>query len=243
MTRTLALLAACIGVAPDALADEARFTRERAAMVDNIRAQARTISGFAGREDVSEPILQVMGEVKRHLFIPEPNRSIAYADRPVPIGYGQTISQPLIVAWMTQLTEVKPDHTILEIGTGSGYQAAILGKLARKVCSIEIVRPLGENAAAVLKQLGYDNVVVRIGDGYDGWPECGPFDSVIVTAALGHVPPPLIQQLKIGGRVVMPVGAAGGTQQLSVIEKLPDGKTTTRSVGLVRFVPFVRPKN
>ena len=210
-------------------------------MVDNIRIQARTVT--EAKDEISQRILDTMTEVKRHLFIPENNRSVAYADRPVPIGYGQTISQPLIVAWMTQLTGAKPDHTILEIGTGSGYQAAILGKLARKVCTIEIVRPLGETAAALLKELGISNVSVRIGDGYDGWPECGPFNSVIVTAALGHVPPPLIEQLKIGGRVVMPVGAAGGTQELSVIEKVAPGKTTTRSVGLVRFVPFVRPKN
>jgi protein-L-isoaspartate(D-aspartate) O-methyltransferase len=144
---------------------------------------------------------------------------------------------------MTDLAVVGSDHTVLEIGTGSGYQAAVLAKLVRKVCSIEIIRPLGETAAKLLEELGYQNVNVRIGDGYKGWPECGPFDAVIVTAALGHVPPPLIKQLKVGGRLVMPVGSAYSTQQLTVVEKIASDKTKTRDVGLVRFVPFTRSRN
>jgi protein-L-isoaspartate(D-aspartate) O-methyltransferase len=184
-----------------------------------------------------------MGQTKRHLFIPERSCSIAYADRPFPIGHGQTISQPFIVALMTQLAEVAPDHVVLEVGTGSGYQAAILAHLARKVCTIEIIPPLAEAAAKTLRDLAYDNVSVRLGDGYAGWPECGPFDAIVVTAALGRVPPPLIDQLKVCGRLVMPLGRAYTTQQLTVVEKIAPGKTTTRAVGLVRFVPFTRSQN
>jgi protein-L-isoaspartate(D-aspartate) O-methyltransferase len=151
----------------------------------------------------------------------------------VPIGHGQTISQPFIVALMTQLAEVAPDHVVLEVGTGSGYQAAILAHLARKVCTIEIIPQLAEAAAKTLRDLAYDNVSVRLGDGYGGWPECGPFDAIVVTAALGEPPPPLIEQLKVGGRLVMPVGPAYTTQQLTVVEKIAPGKTTTRAVALV----------
>jgi protein-L-isoaspartate(D-aspartate) O-methyltransferase len=165
---------------------------------------------------------------------------VSIATRPIPIGRGQTISQPFIVALMTQLAEVAPDHVVLEVGTGSGYQAAILARLARKVCTIEIIPPLAEAAAKTLKDLAYDNVSVRLGDGYDGWPECGPFDAIVVTAALGQLPPPLIEQLKVGGRLVMPVGPAYTTQQLTVVEKIAPAKTTTRAVALVRFVPFTR---
>jgi protein-L-isoaspartate(D-aspartate) O-methyltransferase len=165
---------------------------------------------------------------------------LAYADRALPIGLGQTISQPFIVALMTELAAPAPEHAVLEIGTGSGYQAAVLAPLVRMVCTIEIVPALAEAAAQRLKSLGYGNVRVRAGDGYHGWPECGPFDSVIVTAALGHVPPPLIEQLKVGGRLVMPVGPAYATQELSVVEKIAPGEMRTRSVTLVRFVPFMR---
>jgi protein-L-isoaspartate(D-aspartate) O-methyltransferase len=184
-----------------------------------------------------------MGQTKRHLFIPERSCSIAYADRPIPIGHDQTISQPFIVALMTQLAELAPDDVVLEVGTGSGYQAAILAHLARKVCTIEIIPPLAEAAAKTLRDLAYDNVSVRLGDGYGGWPECGPFDAIVVTAALGQLPPPLIEQLKVGGRLVMPVGPAYTTQRLTVVEKIAPGKTTTRAVALVRFVPFTRSQN
>jgi protein-L-isoaspartate(D-aspartate) O-methyltransferase len=141
---------------------------------------------------------------------------------------------------MTHLAEVKFDHAVLEVGTGSGYQAAILARLVRRVCTIEIVPALGEVAAKVLGGLGYDNVSVKVGDGYYGWSECGPFDAIVVTAALGHVPPPLIEQLKVGGLLVMPLGLASGIQQLTVVEKIAPGQTKTRSVIPVRFVPFTR---
>ena len=165
---------------------------------------------------------------------------MAYMDGPVGIGRGQTISQPFIVALMTHLAVVKPDDTILEIGTGSGYQAAVLARLVRKVCTVEIIPPLAEAAAKVLGELGYDNVSVKVGDGYHGWPECGPFDATIVTDALGHVPPALIEQLKVGGRLVMPLGPVHSPQQLTVVEKIAPSETRMRSIIPVRFVPFTR---
>ena len=221
-------------------ADEARYQAKRAAMVETIEAYARSLKGFVGEGGLSAPVLEAMAQTKRHMFIPERARGLAYADSPLAIGHGQTISQPFIVAAMTELAAVEPGHTVLEIGTGSGYQAAILARLAKKVCTIEIIRPLGEMAARQLRELGYANVSVRIGDGYKGWPECGPFDAVVVTAALGHVPPPLIEQLKIGGRLIMPVGPVGAVQYLTVLEKSGPGQTKSRRVGAVRFVPFTR---
>jgi protein-L-isoaspartate(D-aspartate) O-methyltransferase len=231
---------ACIAIRP-ATAQEADYIRARGAMVDSIRLHAR-VGGLFEPGPRAEKILDVMARTPRHLFVPERYRPLAYRDGPVPIGHDQTISQPLIVAAMTQLAEVERDHTVLEIGTGSGYQAAILAQLVRKVCTIEIVRPLGEASAKLLRDLGHANVDVRIGDGYAGWPECGPFDAIIATAALGHVPPPLIDQLKIGGRLVMPVGPARGGQQLTVVEKTTSNTTKTRKIGPVLFVPFTRGK-
>ena len=147
---------------------------------------------------------------------------------------------PYIVALMTHLAAVTFDDTVLEVGTGSGYQAAVLARLVRKVCTVEIIPPLAEAAAKVLRELGYDNVSVKVGDGYLGWPECGPFDAMIVTAALDHTPPPLIEQLKVGCRIVMPLGPAHAPQQLTVIEKIAPREMRTRSIILVGFVPFVR---
>lgn len=239
--KTLLLLLICfLAVAREAIAQDAQCVRERAAMVETIRAYARPHVGVLGQQGLSERVLEAMGQTRRHLFIPERSCTIAYADTPLPIGLGQTISQPYIVALMTQLADVAPDDVVLEVGTGSGYQAAILAHLARKVCTIEIVPQLAEGAAKTLKDLGYDNVSVRLGDGYAGWPECGPFDAIVVTAALGQVPPPLIEQLNVGGRLVMPVGSPYTTQTLTVVEKNGPGQTTTRAVGLVRFVPFTR---
>ena len=242
MKILLPLVLSMVAVAREATAQDAECARESAAMVETIRAYARSDASVLGQQGLSERV-QAMGQTKRHLFIPERSCSIAYADRPIPIGLGQTISQPFIVALMTQLAEVAPDHVVLEVGTGSGYQAAILAHLARKVCTIEIIPQLAEAAAKTLRDLAYDNVSVRLGDGYDGWSECGPFDAIVVTAALGQLPPPLIEQLKVGGRLVMPVGPAYTTQDLTVVEKIAPGKTTTRAVALVRFVPFTRSQN
>jgi protein-L-isoaspartate(D-aspartate) O-methyltransferase len=243
MTTLLPFVLSMITGAREETAQDAECARERAAMVETIRAYARSDLLALGQQGVSERVLEAMGQTKRHLFIHERSCSVAYADTPVPIGLGQTISQPYIVALMTQLAEVAPDHVVLEVGTGSGYQAAILAQLARKVCTIEIIPQLAEAAAKTLKDLAYDNVSVRLGDGYEGWPECSPFDAIVVTAALGQVPPPLIEQLKVGGRLVMPVGPGCSTQQLTVVEKTAPGKTTTRAVALVRFVPFTRSPN
>jgi protein-L-isoaspartate(D-aspartate) O-methyltransferase len=239
MMRRLLLLA-LMAVARQATAADADCVREHAAMIETIRAYARSEASLLGSQGISESVLQAMGETERREFIPGASCSVAYADRPVAIGQDQTISQPFIVALMTHLAEVKLDHTVLEVGTGSGYQAAILARLVQKVCTIEIIPPLAEAAAKLLANLGYANVSVKVGDGYHGWPECGPFDAVIVTAALEHVPPALIEQLKAGGRLVMPVGPARAPQQLTMVEKIALGQTKTRSVMLVRFVPFTR---
>jgi protein-L-isoaspartate(D-aspartate) O-methyltransferase len=182
-------------------------------------------------------VLQAMAEVPRHEFVPASLRPYAYADGPLPIGHGQTISQPFIVAYMTQAMELSKEDTVLEIGTGSGYQAAILGKLTKEVYTIEIVPPLAESARAVLSKLGFENVHVRLGDGYLGWPEKAPFDAIIVTCAPDHVPEPLISQLKEGGRLVIPVGAAGGIQQLVLLRKR-NGQISKEKMLDVRFVPM-----
>ncbi len=241
MKTLLMLVLSMAAGARDATAQEdARCVRERAAMVETIKDYARSRPGVLGQHGFSQRVLDAMGQTKRHLFIPERSCSIAYADTPLPIGLGQTISQPFIVALMTQLAEVAPDHVVLEIGTGSGYQAAVLARLARKVCTIEIVPQLAESATKALRDLGYDNVSVKLGDGFAGWPDCGPFDAIVVTAALGQIPPPLIEQIKVGGRLVMPVGADYGAQQLTVVEKIAADKTTIRAVAPVRFVPFTR---
>ena len=238
--RAAPLAIVCVALDP-ANAQDADYVRVRAEMVDTIRAHARS-GGLFEPGPNAEKILSVMGRTPRHLFVPERYRSHAYRDGPAPIGHGQTISQPLIVAAMTQLARVEPDQTVLEIGTGSGYQAAILAQLARRVCTVEIIRPLGESAAKLLRDLGHSNVDVRVGDGYAGWPECGPFDAIVVTAALGHVPQPLIDQLKIGGRLVMPVGPTPGGQQLTVVEKTGATTTKSRTVAPVMFVPFTGEK-
>jgi protein-L-isoaspartate(D-aspartate) O-methyltransferase len=185
LTMKKLLLLALIAVAREATAEDAKCVREHAAMIETIRAYARSDAGLLGPQGISESVLEAMGQTERHRFIPGGSCSVAYADRPVSIGQDQTISQPYIVALMTHFAEVKFDHTVLEVGTGSGYQAAILGRLVRKVCTVEIIPPLAEAAANFLRNLGYDNVSVKVGDGYHGWPECGLFDAMIVTAALG----------------------------------------------------------
>ena len=234
------LLFASITAASEVMAQDSQCVRERAAMVDTIRAYARSEPDILGPQGISERVLAVMGQTERHRFIPSGSCSVGYMDGPVLIGHGQTISQPFVVALMTHLAAVKPDDTVLEVGTGSGYQAAVLARLVRKVCTVEIIPSLAEAAAKVLRELGYDNVGVKVGDGYYAWPECGPFDAMIVTAALGHVPPPLIEQLKVGGRLVMPLGPGDKPQQLTVIEKIAPSETRMRSVIPVRFVPFTR---
>ncbi len=184
-------------------------------------------------------VLEAMRAVPRHLFVPEAVAADAYRDGPLSIGYGQTISQPFIVAYMTQALGVERTNRVLEVGTGSGYQAAILSRLAKEVFTIEIVPELGTRAAASLKGRGYTNVTVKIGDGYNGWPERAPFDRIMVTAAPDHVPQPLIDQLSVGGRMVIPVGAAWSSQQLLVIEKTSSGVVETKTIPVI-FVPLTR---
>lgn len=187
------------------------------------------------------PTLNAMRRVPRHLFVPERERQNAYSDRPLPIGYGQTISQPYIVAYMTEIIDPGPKHRVLEIGTGSGYQAAALAEIVAEVYTVEIIPRLGETAAVRLAKLGYGNVKVKIADGYYGWKEHAPFDAIVVTAAAEHIPPPLIEQLKDGGKMVIPVGSPFFTQHLMLVEK--QGKdVSTRSLMPVQFVPFRRPE-
>ena len=186
-------------------------------------------------------VLRVMRNTPRHLFIPESSRKFAYADRPVAIGKSQTISQPYIVALMTELLAVERRHRVLEIGTGSGYQAAILAPLVNELYTIEIVPELAQSASGVLRELGHRNVTVRRGDGYQGWPEKAPFDRIIVTAAPPEIPEALLKQLKPGGKLVLPVGGTPMAQKLMVVDKAPDGSISKRSVIPVMFVPMVKP--
>jgi protein-L-isoaspartate(D-aspartate) O-methyltransferase len=188
-------------------------------------------------------VLKAMRETPREEFIPLDARALAYEDRPVPIGYGQTISQPYIVGFMSEILDVSKNHRVLEIGTGSGYQAAILSSLAKEVYSIEIVPQLARSAAQTLNRLGYTNVVLREGDGYKGWPEKAPFDRIILTAALPEVPQALFDQLKRGGKLLAPVGNFDSSQKIQLFQKLPDGTITNRAMLPVRFVPMVKPMN
>jgi protein-L-isoaspartate(D-aspartate) O-methyltransferase len=196
---------------------------------------------IAARGVKDKAVLKAMKTVKRHLFVSEKTISNAYDDRPLPIGYGQTISQPYIVAYMTEAINPKPEYKVLEIGTGSGYQAAVLAEIIKEVYTIEIIPELGNAAAAKLKKSGYNNVNVKIGDGYFGWMEHGPYDAIIVTAAAEYVPPPLIAQLKEGGKIVIPIGAPFMNQMLMLIEK-KGKKIITKSLLPVVFVPFTRKK-
>jgi protein-L-isoaspartate(D-aspartate) O-methyltransferase len=219
-----------------ACADE--FAVQRQAMIDEIRREAGWVSEELGKSGLEPRVLDAMNRVGRHEFVPENQRSHAYANRPLPIGYGQTISQPFVVAFMTDLLRAKPGDRVLEIGTGSGYQAAVLAQLGAQVYTIEIIPELASAAAERLKRLNYAKIEVKSGDGYFGWPEHAPFDGILVTAAVTQIPPPLVQQLKPGGRMVIPVGGAFLPQYLVLVEKKPDGKVTTRQLLPVQFVPL-----
>ncbi len=216
-------------------------TSSDAAEHDFDAARKRMVERQMEARDIDDPrVLAAMREVPRHRFVPEAEQRYAYADTPLPIGAGQTISQPYIVALMTQLARPTAADVALEIGTGSGYQAAVLAQLVAHVYTIELEPQLGATARRVLDDLGYDNITTRIGDGYAGWPAHAPFDVIIVTAAPDHVPQPLLEQLKPGGRMVVPVGPIHDTQQLRLIEKDASGEIRTQTVSLVRFVPLRR---
>ena len=214
------------------------FDAQRHKMVEEVLRDAAETASYSGTPALSPGVIAALGKVGRHRFVPDKLSALAYLNRPLPIDYGQTISQPFIVALMTDLMKPKAGDRVLEIGTGSGYQAAILAEIVDSVFSIEIIEPLGKQAGERLKSLGYRNVSTRIGDGYYGWPEAAPFDAIIVTAAASHVPPPLIRQLKPGGRIVIPLGTQFMTQYLMLVEKQPDGSVTSRQILPVRFVPL-----
>lgn len=230
MKRTGAILALLLLLTvSSAPADDAG----RAARDEMVRTQ------IADRGIRDPATLAAMRAVPRHRFVPPDLAESAYADEPLPIGYGQTISQPYIVAFMTETLRLKPGHKVLEVGAGSGYQAAVLARIVREVFTIEIVPELGNAARERLRMLGYRNVRAHVADGYDGWPEEAPFDAIVVTAAADHIPPPLIRQLRDGGRMVIPVGSPFFVQTLMLVEK-DRGKIRTTSLMPVRFVPFTR---
>jgi protein-L-isoaspartate(D-aspartate) O-methyltransferase len=214
------------------------YDEARQAMVETIAEDVRETSLYLDKEALEPRIMKALGKVPRHAFVPPSEQPYAYENRPLPIGHGQTISQPYIVAIMTDLLKPQPDDRVLEIGTGSGYQAAVLAELVKEVYSIEIIGELAEQAQKRLQQLGYGNAMIDIGDGYYGWQEYAPFDAIVVTAAASHIPPPLIRQLKRGGRMVIPVGSRFMVQQLLLVEKDFDGKLTTRQILPVMFVPL-----
>jgi protein-L-isoaspartate(D-aspartate) O-methyltransferase len=219
------------------LADDADYTAARDAMVEELRLYAQFVDD-PDESRVSDAVMASMNTVKRHELVPQSERRFAYENRPLPIGYGQTISQPYIVALMTELIKPDGDDVVLEVGTGSGYQAAVLAELVDHVYSIEIIAALANRARQDLERLGYTNITTRLGDGYYGWEEHGPFDAIIVTAAASHVPPPLIEQLKPGGLMVIPVGGRFMTQTLLLLLKTENGEVITRQYGAVRFVPL-----
>lgn len=229
----LAAFAATLTAAP------AERAAERDLMVMTIENLAAT-AGPSSIRSLDPVVLDAMRQVPRHLFVPEELRPHAYRNVPLPIGYEQTISQPYIVALMTDLLDVEPGHEVLEVGTGSGYQAAVLSKLVRQVNTIEIVEQLAERAGRQLAEIGADNVAVRAGDGYAGWPERAPFDRIMVTAGADHLPRPLIDQLRPGGRMVIPVGRSINQLDLTVVEKDLKGRLRTRRVLPVAFVPLTR---
>lgn len=214
------------------------YQAQRARLLVQISQDVMDTRSYIGKSTLDERVMRTIGTVGRHRFVPADLQSQAYANRPLPIGSGQTISQPYIVALMTDLLELEAGDVVLEIGTGSGYQAAILSRLVRQVYSIEIIPKLAKSAAKRLQRLGFANIEVKNTDGYYGWQEHAPYDAIIVTAAISHIPPPLVRQLKPGGILIIPVGPAFQVQQLSLVKKDLEGELTTRQILPVRFVPF-----
>ncbi len=210
----------------------------RQALIDEIRADVRATDDYTGVRALDARVMSAMGSVARHEFVRPSDVDAAYENRPLPIGHGQTISQPYIVALMTDLLKPRPDHIVLEIGTGSGYQAAVLAELVKHVYTIEIVEELSRDATVRLKRLDYRNVTVKHADGYHGWPEHGPFDGIIVTAVGAQIPPPLVRQLKPGGRMILPVGGRFTPQFLVLVTKDAAGHVSTEQLLPVSFVPL-----
>jgi len=236
-SRTSLLVTGCLALG--SACGQTAYQSQRQALIEELRDVSRLAEEY-GAPPISERTLSVLGQVPRHEFVPDKQKRYAYENRPLSIGARQTISQPYIVALMTDLAEVTKNDAVLEIGTGSGYQAAVLSELAGRVYTIEIVEELGRRAASTLERLGYDNVTARVGDGYAGWPDQAPFDAILVTAAPEEVPQPLIEQLAVGGRMVIPVGAENEVQILRVLTKEDDGQLIVSNVIEVRFVPLTR---
>lgn len=217
---------------------EDSYLQARNKLVILIDRDVRDTRLYLDKIALESRVMAAIATVPRHEFVPPESRHLAYLNRPLAIGFGQTISQPYIVAVMTDLLRTNPNDIVLEIGTGSGYQAAILAELVSRVYTIEIIEPLGQRAKKTLQQLGYRNVETKIGDGYYGWEEYAPFDAIVVTAVASHIPAPLIRQLKRGGRMILPVGTRFLTQQLVIVEKDAQGAISTRQILPVRFVPL-----
>jgi protein-L-isoaspartate(D-aspartate) O-methyltransferase len=215
------------------------FAAQRARMVTEVEAMYAETRGLTGLPAMSPRVRAALGKVERHRLVPPEQRALAYRNHPLPIGQGQTISQPYIVALSTDLIAPEPQHVVLEVGTGSGYQAAVLAEIVQKVYSIEIVESLAVAAKNSLEALQYKNIEIRIGDGYKGWPEKAPFDAIVVTAAAPQVPDALIAQLKPGGKMVIPVGAPGATQELLLLVKTAAGRVEQKRILPVRFVPLL----
>ncbi len=236
--RKVLFLQACLFLLGSDVAASDPYVKARSEMVQAIREDVHRTSFHINKKELDGRVMAVMGRVERHEFVPRTLRSMAYANQPLPIGHGQTISQPYIVALMTDLAGLDPGEKVLEVGTGSGYQAAVLAEMGAEVFTIEIIKPLADEAAKRLAFLNYSNVKTRIGDGYYGWQEEAPFDAIVVTAAASHVPPPLVRQLKPGGVMVIPVGSRFMVQQLVLVQKDGQGTITTRQILPVRFVPL-----
>jgi len=219
-----------------------RLLSQQEKMLKDIKAEVRYTRHFIGKDAFEPTVMEAMRAVPRQEFVEPEMRTFAFDNGPLPIGYGQTISQPYIVALMTDLLEPGPEDVMLEVGTGSGYQAAVLAQLVRKVYSVEIIERLAMRARSLFERLAYRNVENRVGDGYLGWQEHAPYDGIIVTAAASHVPPMLVEQLRPGARLVIPVGQPHLSQTLQVIEKKDDGEVTTRDILAVAFVPLTRDK-
>lgn len=220
--------------------DEEQQQQGIASMLADIRAEAAFTREYTGKAELESRVLWAMQQVPRHAFVPQEEHSASYANHPLPIGFGQTISQPYIVALMTDLLRPQSDHVVLEVGTGSGYQSAVLSLLVKQVYSLEVIPELAHHAQDRLARLGYNNVEVHSADGYLGWPEHSPYNGIIVTAAAPAVPPPLVAQLADGARLVIPVGASQRGQDLTIIERGEDGRTSEQHVLPVAFVPLTR---
>lgn len=214
------------------------FATQRQRMIHEIGDMVAYTEDYIGKPELDKQVMEAMASVPRHEFVPDEIVSLAYINSALPITHGQTISQPYIVALMTDLASVDKDSQVLEVGTGSGYQAAVLAVLVKHVYTIEIIEPLGIQARNRLQQLGYENITVKIGDGYHGWPEHAPFDAILVTAGAEEVPAPLVEQLKPGGRLVIPLGSQHASQTLTVIEKNTEGRITQHEILPVGFVPL-----